>query len=126
MSYQSWQLLYFGCTNCPQADPSADPTGTGQNNWFKYVADLNPTNPASRFVMTAAAITNPTTRLELTYGPIATGRSYRPWSCTNLASPNWSTFTGYLGPVTNAGKATITDTNLALPARFYRLNISYP
>ncbi len=26
---QAWQLHFFGCTNCPQAQPSADPYGTG-------------------------------------------------------------------------------------------------
>jgi hypothetical protein len=124
--YQDWQLHYFGCTNCPQAGPNADPTGTGQNNWLKYVAGLDPTNPASRFVVTAAAITHPTPGFGLTYGPLAPGRTYRPWSCTNLAAPHWTILAAYLGPVTNAGNATLTDTNLPLPARFYRLSISYP
>jgi hypothetical protein len=124
-SYQSWQLQYFGCTNCPQAAPNADPSGTGQNNWFKYVAGLDPTNSASRFVMTAAPTTIPTTGLKLTYGPLTTGRTYTPWWCTNLAVANWEKLTGYIGSVTNAGNATLTDTNLALPEKFYRLSISY-
>ncbi|HTA28939.1 MAG TPA: immunoglobulin domain-containing protein, partial [Candidatus Cybelea sp.] len=125
-SYQSWQLQYFGCTNCPQADPNADPAGTGQNNWFKYIAGLDPTNPASRFVVTAAAVTNPTTRFDLSYGPLAAGRTYRPWFCTNLAASNWRPLTSDLGPVTNAGNATLTDTNPGLAAKFYRFSISYP
>lgn len=125
-SYQTWQLQYFGCTNCPQAAPNADPDGTGQNNWFKYIAGLNPTNPTSRFVMSAAAITNPAAGFKFTYGPLATGRTYTPWSCTNLAPANWTTLTGYLGPVINAGNATLTDTSPGFPARFYRLSISYP
>jgi len=124
MPYQSWQLQYFGCTNCPQADPNADASGTAQNNWFKYVAGLNPTNPASRFVL-KAAIANPATGVQLSYGPLASGRSYKPWACTNLAS-NWTALTNCLGPVSNAGNATLTDTNPALPAKFYRLSISYP
>jgi hypothetical protein len=64
--------------------------------------------------------------IELTYGPLVAGRTYTPWSCTNLPAANWRTLTGYLGPITNAGNATLTDTNLALPAKFYRLSISYP
>ena len=30
--FPCWQLQYFGCTNCPQADAAADPDGDGQNN----------------------------------------------------------------------------------------------
>jgi hypothetical protein len=126
MPYQSWQLQYFGCTNCPQAASNADSVGTGQNNWFKYVAGLNPTNPASRFAVTAAAVTNPATGFQLTYGPLAAGRTYRPSFCTNLTRANWTMLIDYLGPVTNAGNATLTDTNPSLAAKFYRLGISYP
>ncbi len=125
-SYQTWQLQYFGCTNCPQADPGADFDHSGQNNWFKYIAGLNPTNPASRFVVTAAIVTNPAAGLKLTYGPLAANRTYTPWSCTNLTVSNWTTLSGYLGPITNAGNAMLTDTNGASPARFYRVSISYP
>jgi len=124
--YPSWQLYYFGCTNCPQAATNADASGTGQNNWFKYVAGLDPTNPASRFVVTAAAITNPTAGFTLTYGPLAADRTYRLWSCTNLSAPNWTALTNSLGPVTNAGHATLADTDPMSRARFYRVSISYP
>jgi hypothetical protein len=41
-----WQVQYFG-TNNPEGVASADADGTGQNNLFKYLAGLNPTNPAS-------------------------------------------------------------------------------
>lgn len=126
LPYQNWQLQHFGCTNCPQASPDADTDGTGQNNWFKYIAGLNPTNPASRFALSAAAITNPTTGVKLTYGPIAAGRTYTPWLSSNLFATSWTTLTGYLGPIMSAGNATLTDTNFALPSRFYRLSISYP
>jgi hypothetical protein len=79
--------------------------------------------------MTAAPVTNPTTGIKLTYGPLASGRTYKPWFSTNLMAANWTTLIGYLGPVVNAGNATnatLTDTNLALSVKFYRLSISYP
>jgi PKD repeat protein len=44
---QAWQLQYFGCTNCAQADPNADPYGKGMSNFNQFLAGLNPTNPAS-------------------------------------------------------------------------------
>lgn len=126
VSYTSWQLQYFGCTNCPQAATNADPSGIGQNNWFKYIAGLNPTNPASRFMLSAAAAVQPPGGITLTYGPLATNRTYQLWSGTNLTTANWIALTSYLGPITNAGNATLTDTNPRSPARFYRVGISYP
>jgi PKD repeat protein len=51
--YQAWQLQYFGCTNCPQAAPDADPFGKGMSNTNQFLAGLNPTNPASVFRVTS-------------------------------------------------------------------------
>jgi hypothetical protein len=48
----SWQVQYFG-TNNPEGVASADADGTGQNNLFKYLAGLDPTNDASIFRFTA-------------------------------------------------------------------------
>jgi hypothetical protein len=47
----SWLLQYFGTPPNPNAAPTADADGTGQNNLFKYIAGLDPTNPASVFVL---------------------------------------------------------------------------
>jgi len=44
-----WQLNYFSCTNCPQAQAGADPYGKGINNTNQFLLGLNPTNPASVF-----------------------------------------------------------------------------
>jgi PKD repeat protein len=44
---QAWQLRYFNCTNCPQADPSADPDGDGLNNLAEFLAGSDPTNSTS-------------------------------------------------------------------------------
>ena len=45
--FASWQSQYFGCTNCPNAAPDADPFGKGMSNTNQFLAGLNPTNPAS-------------------------------------------------------------------------------
>jgi hypothetical protein len=47
-----WQVQYFG-TNNPEGVAGADADGTGQNNLFKYLAGLDPTNPASILRITA-------------------------------------------------------------------------
>src|SRR5579862_1912988 len=42
-----WQLSFFGCTNCAQAQPDADPYGSGMSNTNKFLASFNPTNAAA-------------------------------------------------------------------------------
>ena len=43
-----WQVQYFGENN-PNAAPSADPDGDGQNNAYEYVVGTVPSNAASHF-----------------------------------------------------------------------------
>ena len=123
--YQAWQLQYFGCTNCPQAQPTADADGTDQNNAFKFVAGLNPTNAASVFVFTAATSNQPGTQ-SLIFSPAVSGRTYTPQFNTNLVTGSWLPLTNISGRVTNGSQVTITDMNATRAAEFYRINISYP
>ena len=51
--FQQWQLQYFGCTNCPQSQPTADPLGKGINNSNQFLVGLNPTNSSSVFRITS-------------------------------------------------------------------------
>jgi hypothetical protein len=46
-AFQTWQLEYFGCTNCPQAAPGADSTGDGMSNTNKFLAGFNPIDAAA-------------------------------------------------------------------------------
>jgi glucosylceramidase len=48
-AFQQWQISYFGCTNCPQAQASADPLGKGISNTNQFLLGLNPVDPASVF-----------------------------------------------------------------------------
>jgi hypothetical protein len=45
--FVAWQLQFFGCTNCSQASPDADPLGKGMSNTNQFLAGLDPTNSAS-------------------------------------------------------------------------------
>jgi hypothetical protein len=118
-----WEVQYFGHIGI---NPNADADGTGQNNLFKYVTGLDPTNPASVFSFQIAAITNQPARDNLLFNPLASGRTYTPQFTTNLTNSAWMPLTGYLGPVTNGNQITITDTNATPPQKFYRLDISLP
>jgi PKD repeat protein len=126
--FQAWQLQYFNCTNCVLAQLNVDADGTGQNNLFKYIAGLDPTNPASMFVLNVASGTNQSQAMNLNFNPLAIGRTYTPQFSTDLVSGVWMPLTTYMGPVTNIGgtQVTITDTNPIPPQEFYRIDISLP
>lgn len=119
--FQQWQVQYFGSTNAVNGGPNDDATGTGQNNTFKYAAGLDPTNAASIFTLT---ITNAANQPVLTFRPWASGRTYTPQWSTNL--PAFNTLLTGDAPQTNGNAISVTDTNAVEPAKFYRINITYP
>jgi beta-glucanase (GH16 family) len=126
-AFAQWQVQYFGSTTNPATAPNIDADGTGQNNQFKYVAGLDPTNPASVFVLDIVTDTNQSTWQDLTFEPMAAGRTYTLQFSTDLVEGVWMPLTTYTGPVTNGGtQVTITDTNAVLPQEFYRIQISSP
>jgi hypothetical protein len=125
-AFLQWQSQYFGCTNCAQAAPTYDFDGTGQNNMFKYVAGLDPTNPVSVFTLRAALVPNQTNALNLIYGPIATGRTYTVQCNTTLVGNVYTNLTSYIGPTTNATQTTVTDLTATQSNKFYRVQISLP
>ncbi len=126
-SFQAWQLQYFGCTTCPQAQPSADSDGTGQTNFFKYVAGLNPTNPASIFVLNIASVPHQPARMNLIFSPVVAGRTYTPQFNTGLLNAGWASLTTAAAPpVTNGVQVTLTDTNAIQAQKFYQIEISLP
>jgi hypothetical protein len=125
-----WRAQYFGgnatntnslsCTTC-------DADGTGQNNLFKYIAGLDPTNPASVFLLQIMGQSGQPTWQNLLFSPEVAGRTYTPLFSTDLVNGVWLPLTTYIGPVTNNGnQVTITDTNAIQPQEFYRLQISQP
>ena len=121
----SWQVQYFGVNN-PKGMGSADADGTGQNNLFKYTAGLDPTNPASVFILKIASVTGQPTQKNLIFKPWASGRTYTTEYRTNLVFGSYGTLTGYGGPQTNITEVTVTDLNAVEQQKFYRIRISYP
>jgi hypothetical protein len=121
----AWQNFYFGLNNT-NAAPTADPTGGGQNNYFKYIAGLDPTNAASLFQFRIELVQGQPYQAKLIFSPRWEDRSYVPIYSTNLvASSSW---TNLLTTTVsdNAAERTLTDTNSLDTARFYRIRIEYP
>ena len=122
----SWQVQYFGLPPNPNAATNADVTGTGQNNLFKYVAGLDPTNPASVFVLQIANVNGQPNQENLIFNPLATGRTYTTQFTTNLVGTAYATLTGIGGPTTNGNEVTVTDLSAVETQKFYRVHISLP
>jgi hypothetical protein len=127
-AYLDWARAYFGNASLAIASTNADADGTGQNNYFKYVAGLNPTNSASVFELDIAAVSGQHKMEDLIFNPLATGRTYTVQFSTNLVGAVYTNLTSYTGPQTNASTltVTVTDTNAVQPFKFYRIDISLP
>jgi PKD repeat protein len=124
--FQDWQIQYFGSTNNPNAAPAVDVDGTGQNNLFKYVAGLDPTNPSSIFLLNIISDTNQPNAQDLQFLPMVGGRTYTPQFNTDLVNGVWLPLTTFTGPTTNDNQISVTDTNPLPPQEFYRIEISLP
>jgi hypothetical protein len=61
--FLAWQLQYFGCTNCPQADANADPLGKGMSNTNQFLAGFDPTNPDAALRIVNIVRTNDDVRI---------------------------------------------------------------
>ncbi|OYW74684.1 MAG: hypothetical protein B7Z37_16660 [Verrucomicrobia bacterium 12-59-8] len=117
----SWQLQYFGADN-PLAAPTADATGTGQNNLFKYTAGLNPTDPASRFITAVGPAASSHT---ISISPRLPDRTYTVQFSTDLGATGWQPLTG--ATIQDNGQTrTVTDPDGASLRKFYRVQVSYP
>jgi hypothetical protein len=124
-----WRAQYFGgdgSTTNSLSCATCDRTGTGQNNRFKYTAGLDPTNPASVFVLKIASVTGQPNQKNLVFNPVASGRTYTTEYRTNLVTRLYMNLAGYSGPTTNGNEVTVTDLNALEKGKFYRIKISLP
>jgi hypothetical protein len=120
-----WRQLYFGgdgSTTNNLSCAACDADATGQDNQFKFVAGLNPTNSASVFTMT---LTNPAAPA-LLFGPVAAGRAVMPQFTEDLSLGPWQALAGPLTAQTNGSQFDITDPNPSTSNRFYRVEIYFP
>jgi 1,4-alpha-glucan branching enzyme len=122
-----WRLQWFGSSSstnsasCTACCAACDADGTGQNNFFKYVAGLNPTDPTQIFVVQIAASNQV---MNLTFGPINSNLTYTVQSSPDLV--NYSGLASSTGPQTNGNQVTITDLAPWPSNEFYNVQISLP
>ena len=132
-SSSSWAQQYFGHPHSRTGDrqitrATDDADGTGQNQPVQVCSGkLDPTNPASVFVFNVARPTNQSQAMNLSFNPLALGRTYTPEFNTNLVSGAWLPLATYSTLLTNGNQVTMTDTNpIPPPQEFYRIDITYP
>jgi len=126
-----WRQAYFGAATPTNTHDCAtcDADGTGQNNFFKFVAGLNPTNPASVFVLKIAPVVGQPTQKALTYSPILVGfgQTYTPQFRTNLTGgATYAALTTTSVLTTNGSQVSVNDLSATQTQKFYRVNISLP
>ncbi len=126
-----WRQEYFGAATPTNTHDCAtcDSDGTGQDNLFKFVAGLNPTNPDSIFVLKIVPVTGQPTEKTLTYNPILVGygQTYTVQYRTNLTGgASYATLTTTSVLTTNGNQVSLNDTQATQTQKFYRVNISLP
>lgn len=128
-----WRQAYLNVATPTNSHDCAtcDADGTGQDNLFKFVAGLNPTNPASMFVLKVAPVAGQPTQKTLTYNPILIGfgQTYTVQYRTNLTGgAAYATLTTTSALTTNVPQAqvAVTDLGATQTQKFYRVNISLP
>jgi hypothetical protein len=124
-----WRALYFGgsgTTTNSESCATCDADGTGQDNLFKYVAALDPTNPASEFTLVISNAARQQVQPVLSFGPVAVGRTYSLQSTLDLLAGAWSPLGLSVGPQTNGNEVSLSDSSAVQAQKFYRIQISIP
>jgi PKD repeat protein len=124
---QAWQLSYFGCTNCAQAQPDTDPYGKGMSNTNQFLLGLNPTNPASLFQIISAASQGSDMLITWTAGGGRTNAvQMSPGDVTGCYT---NSFSDISGPIVLTGSGDVATNYLDSggatngPFRYYRIRL---
>jgi predicted outer membrane repeat protein len=95
-------------------------SGNGTPNWQAYYADLNPTNPASRFLVIGVSNTEP---LQVFFNPSSTGRVYTLQYCDDPKTGTWNNVVGQVD--IRGGTNWLSDAS-GSAVRIYRVNVDLP
>jgi hypothetical protein len=116
--FTAW-LQQYGLPTDGSAD-SSDTDHNGMNNWQKWRAGLNPTNPASILALSSAA--NTSSGINVTWRSVTNITYYLQRATALGAAPAFSSIQSNI--VGQSGATTYTDTNAPLPGPlFYRVGV---
>ena len=119
-----WQVQYFGLNN-PNAAPNKDANGTGQNNLFKYIAGLNPTDHSSVFRVSIQPVAGQPSQKQILFSPVLSDRTYTVLYNTDMRDGAWTPLTSAIQS-DNGQQRTVTDTSAAGGSKFYKIQIHKP
>jgi hypothetical protein len=116
-----WQVSYFGFDN-PAAAPTIDPDGDEQDNFFEFLAKVDPTDPFSHFTFCLQPTPGQPSKRDVLFFPVFGDRTYTVMVGSDLAPGNFTPLTG--STISNNGsERTVTD-NAPATRSFYRIDIS--
>jgi polygalacturonase len=127
-AFQAWQVQYFGCTACPQADGNADPDGDGVSNTNEFLTGTNPTNSASAFQI--LLIARSTNDVVITWQTAGGHTNAVQATAGNSSGSYTANFTDLSSPMVIVGPGdqttNYTDAGGATnnPARYYRIRLA--
>lgn len=115
-----WQVRWFG-TNNPLGLATAT-NSAGQANRYAYIADLDPTNPASVFKI--VGLSNGVSE-SLVFFKSSANRRYVLESTTNLHGGVWERMPGATPEMGNGGVFALRNIRVGTPC-FYRVQVVAP
>jgi fibronectin type 3 domain-containing protein/DNA-binding beta-propeller fold protein YncE len=115
----SWRLRYFGTVNNLLSVSNADADGTGFNNWYKYVAGLDPTDPKSKLTAGTDQAMAQNPKDSVIYWPSMTGKQYVIQRSSSMFPGSWTAISTNTG---TGGNMEIHDASGG-NSRFYRVSV---
>jgi len=115
----SWRLRYFGTVNNLLSVSNADADGTGMDNWQKYVAGLDPTDPKSKLTAGTDQAMAQSPQDSVIYWPSMAGKQYVVQRSASLFPGTWNSFSTNTG---TGGNMEIHDSSGG-NARYYRVRV---
>jgi hypothetical protein len=112
----------FGRTTNSVSCASCDPDGDGVVNYVEYIADTNPSNAASYFIIEGVSY-NPGYAVFFQSSP---NRKYTLEFTTNVSYGAWSSVPSQTGISGSGGMDALTDPSPTGPQRFYRIGVGLP
>ena len=115
----SWETTHG--LNARANDASADSDGDGAGNYAEYIADTNPTNPASVFMLNILSAGDATVSWES-----SSNRQYSLWHATNLVDANPWTPLAQMTNLSGTGGTMIYTNSTPDACEFFKTSVFLP